>query len=948
MIFSAVLLASCYFVIAQGNGINASKPEAFQKWFVNHGGIMKGIEIHSFPEMGNGFRTLQPVKENDLVMKIPISLIFSVENMKNHPNEVIRWFYSTFHSVSSEQALIAWLLYEKKLGSSSFFYEYLEILPEKIPTSLIYFNEEEINELQNSHFEEETRENQKEISDNYHRFLRIFSHLLKEKNVAMLNSLFLSFSVFTTLSSSSSVNLDTIFIAENIQQTISFDDYLWCLSILNSRALRFHGEPHLVPMSDIFNYQKHDKTRNADSGAFFLKYHQFDSTSLSVYADRTVDEVGKQLFEDYGDNTNEIYFQYHGFVPSVVNPFHCVSFSSIQAYFSKILVDMSPSMEASLNRDTMSVYEKVVPKEARDLFALLHFPPLAQLSPVCLKNDGKLPRQMIIVFTILSMNEEERAQCRQAVNNSEQAKMSSTGHHLNWKKIAEECYFDFSYEEYERSLEDAVIRVSSSSSSSSSNSPSSRKRKLMKEENEEDLSLAERTWKTLSSFLQSGISSLHYSSTVEDDRQLLLQYSQVKKSQQLEPISLEKIFRHEIAIKYRVINKLFYSHFCSLYELDCSTMYEHSSVSSASVSASSPSSSGRSDASKNQKSQRTADSSSSSFLSSERSATRESITTSQEDYDEQLRKKIDHFNEWFLSFSPQPCKIKAFLFPQFYRIGTIVTSPAIEKEELYLGVPPEVIMSAATAFRNDGISSLVSKLFEKYQRNDEFHELAFFLIYETFVKKEESKYYPYLTLLPTYTDMKERLPLFWTKEEVRSRLFPSHLVVEVLDYQYRVQRRYGFLSNITEITSFFAVGDSHQAAITAGDIEIDTVKKATGNHFSFENYLWATAILDSRSIWWNGQRHLVPMLDFINCKEGKEDRNRLHSTILDDSKRYAITYAGKRACFILSAFSFLILHSLCCYCYFLCLYLCFCLLVLLCGLFVYTSGLILYLLCGVR
>jgi hypothetical protein len=72
-------------------------------------------------------------------------------------------------------------------------------------------------------------------------------------------------------------------------------------------------------------------------------------------------------------------------------------------------------------------------------------------------------------------------------------------------------FFDFSSEEYVRSLEAAVFRVCSSSSSSSSNSPSSRKRKLMKEENEEDLSLSERTWKTLSSFLRSGISSLQYS-----------------------------------------------------------------------------------------------------------------------------------------------------------------------------------------------------------------------------------------------------------------------------------------------------------------------------------------------------------------------------------------------------------------------------------------------------
>jgi hypothetical protein len=72
----------------------------------------------------------------------------------------------------------------------------------------------------------------------------------------------------------------------------------------------------------------------------------------------------------------------------------------MQGYFSKILEDMSHSLEAasSLNRDTLSVCEKVAPEEVRGLLALLHFPPLAQLPPVCLKNGGKLPSQMIIVF----------------------------------------------------------------------------------------------------------------------------------------------------------------------------------------------------------------------------------------------------------------------------------------------------------------------------------------------------------------------------------------------------------------------------------------------------------------------------------------------------------------------------------------------------------------------
>jgi hypothetical protein len=36
---------------------------------------------------------------------------------------------------------------------------------------------------------------------------------------------------------------------------------------------------------------------------------------------------GEQLFEDYGDNSDRIYFQYHGFVPRR-NPFRCIQIVS--------------------------------------------------------------------------------------------------------------------------------------------------------------------------------------------------------------------------------------------------------------------------------------------------------------------------------------------------------------------------------------------------------------------------------------------------------------------------------------------------------------------------------------------------------------------------------------------------------------------------------------------
>lgn len=165
-----------------------------------------------------------------------------------------------------------------------------------------------------------------------------------------------------------------------------------------------------------------------------------------------------------------------------------------------------------------------------------------------------------------------------------------------------------------------------------------------------------------------------------------------------------------------------------------------------------------------------------------------------------------------------------------------------------------------------GLSSLLTALQTTYRTRDDFHELLFFLLHETFVLRERSFYWPYLHLLPTPKDLD--IPILWSAADLKSRLHVSALHDAAIEYQESVQRKFHFIRNITLVRDFF--GD---------DI------------LSFENYRWATAILDSRSIWWNGRRHLVPMLDFINCKEGR-DPSAVHSTVLDEEGRYAVTRAG--------------------------------------------------------
>eukprot|EP01040_Poterioochromonas_malhamensis_P003213 gene3213-3425_t len=724
------------------------KIDAFTKWFEKNQGVLNGIEVYNFREMGNGFRATSSIQENDLVLKVPNHLILTIENMKDHPSQIIRWFYQYFHSISSEQAIIMWLLYEKNLGILSSFYEYIQILPEKVP-SLIYFSDDEVQELQDSWFAEETLAYQREVQTNYQQFLEALRQMLVEKSNDI--SLIVK-QVFLPPARSSAADG---FSVETLQAKFTFDDYLWALSILNSRALRFHGEIHLIPMADIFNYEKHHQPRQQDNGNFFLQHHRLDpkTRSISIYADRNIETVGEQLFEDYGDNTNQIYLTYHGFVPHFLNPFHCVNFH-FQYYWKYLLKNLQSSSSnlftdlKDINEDTFSrkidlrqpenqrviesVLKGLLSKERLELFELLQFP-LTSLSSFCLKQDGKIPRQYLVVFSILALSDKQLQTCQSVVKEQiveAQKSSSSNRKRMNWLKIYEACSLNTVQDFYDKEISDSYTAIAS-------------------------------------------------------------------------------------GIKKADVDKSTHTH----------THEPEKKVKAQETSA--PSSS-----------------SSNNLL---------------------LADKIDRFNEWFTAHHPAPSKIKAQLFNNHYRVGTVVTAKKITKEELYLGVPVDIILSAEKAFHMPGIQSLVLSLYQKYGRNDEFHELIFFLIYEALMQGEKSQFSPYLSLLPQVEDMRKNLPVFWDKETLHQRLLPSHLLVDILNYQQRIQRRFQFLQNITEISSFFKVpvslnGDSSERL----------------NYFTYDNYLWATAILDSRSIWWDGKRHLVPMLDFINCEENRKDPKRLH------------------------------------------------------------------------
>jgi hypothetical protein len=234
------------------------------------------------------------------------------------------------------------------------------------------------------------------------------------------------------------------------------------------------------------------------------------------------------------------------------------------------------------------------------------------------------------------------------------------------------------------------------------------------------------------------------------------------------------------------------------------------------------------------------------------------VTTVTTDTPRTLQDDIDLFNDWFkagVEYHSAVNKLEAKLIPN-YRIGTIATDN-ITVEDIYLVVPLNLILDVNMAIVDNSFGPFLQTLEKKFKRRDNFHELLLYLVYEYVIKRENSFFWPYLTLLPKPEDMD--IPLMWNESVLYERLHPSDIYSNIMEYKYKVYKTYEAIMKVDLISNFMS-----SVILT------------------YERYAWATAILDSRAIWWSGVRHLVPMLDFVNCQESPN--TRVHSTTLEKFK----------------------------------------------------------------
>lgn len=158
----------------------------FTDWVRANGAVFDGASIASFDGYELGIRAEMDMAKDSLVIAVPRNLMMTVETAARSPLGVLM---EKDHILSSMQnvALAMFLLVEKFKGDSSFWKPYIDLLPKTYKT-VLYFNVEEMGELQGSPTMEAAVKQVKSIARQFAYFYKLVatsddpaSRILREK-----------------------------------------------------------------------------------------------------------------------------------------------------------------------------------------------------------------------------------------------------------------------------------------------------------------------------------------------------------------------------------------------------------------------------------------------------------------------------------------------------------------------------------------------------------------------------------------------------------------------------------------------------------------------------------------------------------------------------------------------------------------------------------------------
>ena len=434
--------------------------------------------------------------------------------------------------------------------------------------------------------------------------------------------------------------------------------------------------------------------------------------------------AGAQLYEDYGDNTDTIYLQHHGFVPDK-NPFRCVPVTA-------------PSKRAAGQE------QEDFSDPRKNLMKALQFergPPSG-----CIESNGWLGKALEVYLISLAFTEEEVASCLDVI----QAVSDGNGVVARgaWPMVFRDCMYD----DVQKSLAGARKDIAALETGAEA---------TITGDTEHVRALTARTLDQITAWLHSSLNS--YPTTISEDEKALksldeklaiaLEKERLKTAAVVDATTptaspatatvsasdltkrkaeldlAQKLVRGNLhwilAVRYRLALKQQLLTIGKVYGVDL--MVEKLAQGRRAL----------------------ASSKVFSTVAERRAAGSEDAKTEEFDFPENLstdyvdieaersiltlEKKIDLFNEWYASATPKsvgPLKVAAAVIPG-YRIGVIATED-IKAEDVYLSVPVDVIIDTDKAVGDEQFGRLIDTLLKIYKRRDEYHEMLLFLIYERY------------------------------------------------------------------------------------------------------------------------------------------------------------------------------------------------------------------------
>eukprot|EP00759_Apiculatamorpha_spiralis_P016534 PhF_6_TR22699/c0_g1_i1/m.32325 len=285
--------------------------------------------------MGRGVFTSQRIKHHEAIMRLPLNKVLSGD--RNSPRfQQDKGLQQVFANIHDEGHIVAMMLvYERYRGEDSDLAAWVRVLPKRFYGTRTWTSAE-LEKLEDPEATRRARMNREELEKAYRHMVREVWPKLVKHNPSVLG-----------------------------KKKFTLKVWSWACGAVDTRAWNMRGHKYLVPGADMFNHDLDKEDEQFDFSTYnpymrsqkFLTYHKVTSTYVEVYSDRTCD-AQKELHESYGDNSNDIYLDYHGFVPDW-NPYHCIQLGSGKCvHFGEKLTSRQQAADARAKLSRFSTSEK--------------------------------------------------------------------------------------------------------------------------------------------------------------------------------------------------------------------------------------------------------------------------------------------------------------------------------------------------------------------------------------------------------------------------------------------------------------------------------------------------------------------------------------------------------------------------------------------------------------